>query len=66
MTYSYVHRAINAEAFPKAVDLYDQSLMTGRGRGKYWYREELRAQGEIFLRNQLEVKLPGIPIIYIV
>jgi len=37
MTYSFVHRAINQEAFPKALELYNQSLMTGRGRGKYCY-----------------------------
>lgn len=33
MTYSYVHRAINGDAFPKAPDLYQQELMTGGGRG---------------------------------
>jgi spore photoproduct lyase len=66
MTYSYVHRAINSEAFPRSPDLFDKSLMTGRGRGKYWYREEVRAKGEEFLRNQLSLKLGGIPIIYVV
>jgi spore photoproduct lyase len=66
MTYSYVHRAINREAFPKAAELYDKELMTGRGRGKYCYRDDVRAMGEEFLRNQLEVKLPGVPIIYVV
>lgn len=66
MTYSYVHRAINAEAFPNAVQLYDTALMTGRGRGKYCYREDVRAEGELFLRGLLEQKLPGIPIVYVV
>lgn len=66
MTYSYVHRAINREAFPNAVELFDKSLMTGRGRGKYCYREDVRAMGEQFLRKQLEQKLKGIPIIYVV
>lgn len=66
MTYSYVHRAINSEAFPKAVELYDKSLMTGRGRGKYCYRDELRHSGEAFLREQCEKNLGGIPIVYIV
>ncbi len=32
MTYSFVHRAINGEAFPAAPELYDKELMTGRGR----------------------------------
>jgi spore photoproduct lyase len=66
MTYSFVHRAINEEAFPKAVRLYDQSLMTGRGRGKYCYRENIRNEAETFLREELYKKLPGIPILYIV
>ena len=66
MTYSYVHRAINREAFPNAVELFDKSLMTGRGRGKYCYREDVRAMGEQFLREQLEQKLKGIPIVYVV
>ncbi len=66
MTYSYVHRMINKEAFPNAVELFDKSLMTGRGRGKYCYREDVRAMGEQFLREQLEQKLKGIPIVYVV
>jgi len=66
MTYSYVHRAINTEAFPGAVDLYDQTLMTGRGRGKYCYRDTVRAEGEQFLRAQLSEKLSGVPILYVV
>jgi spore photoproduct lyase len=66
MTYSFVHRAINKDAFPNAVDLFDTSLMTGRGRGKYCYREDVRAMGEQFLRKQLSQKLNGVPIIYVV
>lgn len=66
MTYSYVHRAINAEAFPNAVDLFDGGLMTGRGRGKYWYRENVRAEGEQFLREHLSQKLNHVPILYAV
>lgn len=66
MTYSYVHRAINREAFPNAAELFDPALMTGRGRGKYRYREEARAEGEEFLRTELSKKLGGIPILYVV
>jgi spore photoproduct lyase len=40
--------------------------MTGRGRGKYCYREDVKAMGEQFLREQLEKKLKGIPIVYVV
>lgn len=66
MTYSYVHRAINREAFPDAVELYDPVQMTGRGRGRYCYRDTLRAEGEAWLREQLGRKLPGVPILYVV
>jgi spore photoproduct lyase len=66
MTYSYVHRAINREAFPNAVDLFDKSLMTGRGRGKYCYRKDIRIEGERFLREQLSHKLNKVPILYVV
>lgn len=66
MTYSFVQNAINTEAFPGAVTLYDKSIMTGRGRGKYCYRDSLRAEGEAFLREQLDKKLHGMSILYIV
>lgn len=66
MTYSYVHRAINADAFPNAVNLYDKESMTGRGRGKYCYQASLREEGETFLREQLDIKLHGMPVLYVV
>ncbi|MDF2654598.1 MAG: spore photoproduct lyase [Bacillota bacterium] len=66
MTYSFVHRAINNEAFPNAVELYDKELMTGRGRGRYCYRNPLREQGEVFLREQISAKLGTVPILYVV
>lgn len=66
MTYSYVHRAINAEAFPNAPDLFDREKQTGRGRGKYWYKEQLRAEGEAFFREYLAKALPEMEILYIV
>lgn len=63
MTYSFVQDAINTEAFPGAAPIFDRTLMTGRGRGKYCYRSEARAQAEAFLREQIEGKL-GMPILY--
>ncbi|MGI5972080.1 MAG: radical SAM protein, partial [Oscillospiraceae bacterium] len=65
MTYSYVHNAINTEAFPNAADLYDKRLMTGRGRGKYCYRPEARAEAEEFLREKLARSLETMPVLYI-
>lgn len=66
MTYSYVHTKINEEAFPNAINLYNKEIMTGRGKGKYWYKEEIRKEGEKFFREQLKTYFPSNEIIYIV
>ena len=66
MTYSYVHTKINEEAFSNAIDLYDKNLMTGRGRGKYWYKKPLRKEGEIFFRENMDKYFPSNEILYIV
>ncbi len=52
MTYSFVHRAINSEAFPNAAELFDKDLMTGRGR-ENTVTGRVRSEGEQFLREQL-------------
>jgi spore photoproduct lyase len=65
MTYSYIHNAINTEAFPAAVPLYDRELMVGRGRGKYCYRPEFRTEAEAFLRETLAERLGSMLILYI-
>lgn len=64
MTYSYIHRKINEEAFPGAIDLYNQELMTGRGRGKYTYKQEQRKKGEEFMKGLLERYFPENKIVY--
>lgn len=66
MTYSYVHTKINEEAFPNAINLYNKEQMTGRGRGKYMYRNELRKDGESFVREQLGKYFPNNKILYVV
>ena len=66
MTYSFIHRAINHDAFPHVEDLYSRDLMTARGRGKYAYKKELRQEGEIFLRNEIEKRFSESKILYIV
>ena len=66
MTYSYVHTKINDEAFPNAINLYSKELMTGRGRGKYWYKENIRKQGEVFFRENIKKYFPKNEILYIV
>ena len=66
MTYSYVHTKINEEAFPNAINLYNKENMTGRGRGKYMYKQDLRKDGEQFFRKELGKHFPNNKIIYIV
>lgn len=66
MTYSYVHTKINEEAFPNAINLYDKELMTGRGRGKYWYKNDVRQEGEKFFRENLGKYFPSNRILYII
>ena len=66
MTYSYVHKMINQEAFPNAINLFNQDIMTGRGRGKYTYKKEIREDAEIFLRETMKKYFPENKILYIV
>ena len=66
MTYSYVHTKINEEAFPKAINLYNKELMTGRGKGKYWYKAKLREEGEKFFIENMKKYFPNNEILYIV
>ena len=66
MTYSFVHTKINEEAFPNAINLYNKELMTGRGKGKYMYKNGLREDGEQFFRETMRKYFPNNEIMYIV
>ena len=66
MTYSYVHTKINEEAFPNSIKIYDKNLMTGRGKGKYMYKNEYRKNGEQFFIENLKKYFPNSEIKYIV
>lgn len=66
MTYSYVHIKINEEAFPNAIQIFNKDLMTGRGKGKYWYNEKIRKEGEIFFNENLSKYFSNNQIAYIV
>ena len=66
MTYSYVHRMINNDMFPNAINLYDKEKMTGRGHGKYGYKEKNRIEAERYLREQMKKYFPTNKIEYIV
>ena len=66
MTYSYVHNAINKEAFTKGIEIFDKNKMTGRGRGKYMYKTDLRKEGEKFFTEELNKYFRNNRIWYIV
>lgn len=66
MTYSYVHTRINEEAFPNAINLYNKDLMTGRGNGKYGYKEGVRIEAEKYLREEMKKYFSSNRIAYIV
>lgn len=65
MTYSFVHNAINTAAFPNAISIFDREIMTGRGRGRYCYRKDIRTEAESFFREKLSQQLGSMPILYI-
>ena len=64
MTYSYIHRKINEEAFPNAINLYNPDLMTGRGKRKYTYKQEQRKRGEEYIKKLLDKYFPENRIVY--
>ncbi len=66
MTYSYIHKAINQEAFPGAINLYNKDIMTVRGRGKYTYKKEVKSEGSEFFQELLKRYFPDNEIKYIV
>ncbi len=65
MTYSYIHKMINTEAFPNAINLYNPEIMTGRGRGKYCYKKEIRDNAENLLLSLLHEYFPKNRIWYV-
>lgn len=66
MTYSYVHDKINIEAFPNSEKLYSKNLMTSRGIGKYHYKESLKKDATIFIKELLNKNFDNYTIKYIV
>ena len=66
MTYSYVHKMINNEAFPNAIKLFNEETMTGRGKGKYTYKKSIKEDGEKYLLELMKKHFPKNEIKYIV
>ena len=65
MTYSYIHRMINNDAFPNAIKLYDTEIMTGRGKGKYTYKKQVRQYSEVKIVELLKKYFPENKILYV-
>lgn len=66
MTYSYVQNAINKEAFPDSVTIFNKEIMRGRGRGKYMYKDIYLDSGKEYIKDTLKIFFPNSKIIYIV
>ena len=66
MTYSYVHNAINQEAFPNAISLYNKDIMTGRGKGKYIYKAQIKEEANKYMQDLMHKYFAGNEIKYIV
>jgi len=66
MTYSYVHNAINSEAFPNAIKLYNKEIMTGRGKGKYMYKPSIKEESKKYMQDLMKKYFPNNEIKYIV
>ena len=66
MTYSYIHRKINEAAFPNAIKLYSNELMTSRGIGKYHYKNEIKEEAKKYLVRLINKNFKNFTIRYIV
>ncbi len=66
MTYSYVHKMINTDAFPNAINLYNSNIMTGRGMGKYAYKQNVKQAASLYLIDLMKKYFPNNKILYIV
>ena len=64
MTYSYIHKMINHDAFPNAIELYNKEIMTVRGKGKYTYNQFVRQEGEKYFRELMNKYFSQNDIIY--
>jgi len=65
MTYSFVHNAINSEAFPNALIIYEKEKFRARGLGKYTYKDNIRNEATEFFLRMLQKYFPNNKLWYI-
>jgi spore photoproduct lyase len=66
MTYGYANKSINKEAFPNAIDVFEQDKMKPKGRSKMNYKNEVKDEAEIYFRELIYRYFPEANISYIV
>lgn len=66
MTYGYANKNINKEAFPNAIEVFEQEKMKPKGRGKMTYKSEVRDEAEVYIRELIYRYFPEATISYIV
>jgi len=65
MTYSFIHNAINTEAFPNSLKIYDKEKFRARGLGKYTYKDNIREEATSFFLELLKKYFPNNKLWYI-
>ena len=66
LTYGTVTQKINDEAFPNAVQLYNESIMSLCGRHRYGYTSDTKESASLFLKDRIAHYMPNATIAYIV
>lgn len=63
MTYSYIHRKINEEAFPSAINLYDE-INDRKRKGKIYVQTRGEKKGEDYIKDLINEFFPDNKIVY--
>lgn len=66
MTYSYIHKRINEDAFPNAINLYSSKLMKSKGIRKYHYTDNIKNYSKKYIQNLIKIYFPNAKIKYFV
>lgn len=66
MTYGLANHTINQASMPNVVDVFNKDIMRPKGRGKYCYRDDVRAEAEHIITEAIHNYFPDATISYIV